>query len=174
MCSLSVYYIGIVQAIACVNESHESNLEGIKTCVTVSSFSLFTWIKKDLNNLTAGWVEASAWECWLVWVMHQKVRHPSIIRFSAICATVALLWDWMTWASFCSRFTSVRLWHLLPCLWLHRNLPVDINPAKLAVFTTYSVHSSTKLKMSCVKLIQILAPTLFSLVTHQLQELTFY
>lgn len=46
MCSLSAYYIGIVQAIACVNESQESNSEGIKTCVTVSSFSLFTWIKK--------------------------------------------------------------------------------------------------------------------------------
>lgn len=60
MCSLSAYYIGIVQAIACVNESQESNSEGIKTRVTVSSFSLFTWIKKDLNNLTAGWVEASA------------------------------------------------------------------------------------------------------------------
>lgn len=60
MCSLSSHYIAIVQAIACVNELQESNLEGIKTCVTLSSFSLFTWIKKDLNNLTAGWVEASA------------------------------------------------------------------------------------------------------------------
>lgn len=174
MCSLSAYYIGIVQAIACVNESQESNSEGIKTCVTVSSFSLFTWIKKDLNNLTAGWVEASAWACWLVWVMHQKVRHPSIIRFSAICATVALLWDWMTWASFCSRFTSVRLWHLLPCLWLHRNLPVDITLQGSLFSRRTPVHSSTKLKMSCVKLIQIFAHALFLLVTHQLHELTFY